>query len=247
MSKKLPISIGILSWNSPQILNNTLNSYKSLGLFNIVSEANIAFQEISKEDIGLAKSFSLSYIGYDKNVGIGNAFIDLAKKSTQPYFITLEHDWELIENEDVTFNRLNLGIKLLKTGISAVRYRHRKNPGDPLYSKNVYENNELNHYEPITQLYSPHLLDCIHWKESPEIDFPDKIQKINSYFIASSRWANFTNNPCMYETKFYIDTVSQFTNDDLHLEPAISYWWVRQNFKIAHGEGLFKHNDFIKF
>ena len=57
MSKKLPISIGILSWNSPQILNNTLNSYKSLGLFNIVSEANIAFQEISKEDIGLAKSF----------------------------------------------------------------------------------------------------------------------------------------------------------------------------------------------
>jgi TPP-dependent pyruvate/acetoin dehydrogenase alpha subunit len=27
----------------------------------------------------------------------------------------------------------------------------------------------------------------------------------------------------------------------------ISKWWAKQNYKVAHGEGLFKHNDWKKF
>ena len=33
----------------------------------------------------------------------------------------------------------------------------------------------------------------------------------------------------------------------INLEKNIAEWWPRQNFIIAHGEGLFSHNDFVKY
>jgi glyceraldehyde-3-phosphate dehydrogenase/erythrose-4-phosphate dehydrogenase len=32
-----------------------------------------------------------------------------------------------------------------------------------------------------------------------------------------------------------------------NLEGKIGGWWARQNFKVAHGEGLFMHRDLKKY
>ena len=245
---KLPISIGILSWHSGQTLVNTLESYYNNNLLDIVNDVTILFQEITDEDKQIADHFGIKYIGLNENIGIGKAFIELAKNSQTDNILLLEHDWLLIENQETTYNRLKSGLELLDKGFSTVRYRHRTNPGYPLFSENAYKGRELEHFDSAIGLTSPHLLDSIHWINTPEINFPDKIQKQGEYFITTSRWGNWTNNPCLFKKDFYLQTVNDFVNNqDLLLEPSISKWWANQNFKVAQGEGLFTHKDLGKY
>jgi hypothetical protein len=245
---KLPISIGILAWNSGQTLVNALESYYNNSLLDIVNDVTILFQEITDEDKQIADHFGIKYIGLNENIGIGKAFIELAKNSQTDNILLLEHDWLLIENQETTYNRLKSGLEMLNKGFDKIKYRHRSNPGYPLFSENAYKGRELEHFDSVMGLTAPHLLDSIHWINTPEINFPDKIQKQGEYFITTSRWGNWTNNPCLFRKSFYLDVVNNFTNNqDLLLEPSISKWWANQNFKVAHGEGLFTHKDLKKY
>jgi hypothetical protein len=245
--EKLPISIGILSWHSGQTLVNTLYSYYLEGLLEMVNDVTIFFQETTNEDLEIANHFSIDYIKSNKNVGIGNAFLELAKNAKTKNILFLEHDWKLIENQSTTYNRLSSGLKLLDEGFNLVKYRHRTTPGIPLFSQRPYQGNELNHYDSEMDLISPHLLESIHWIKNPEKDFAGKIDKQGEYFTTTSRWGNWSNNPGLFKTQFYINTVNQFAGEGIDLEGKIGGWWARQDFKVAHGEGLFKHEDLKKF
>jgi hypothetical protein len=243
--EKLPISVGILAWKSEQTLIDTLLTYYQNGLFEIVNDVTILFQEISDEDYQIAKHFKLDCIGLNNNIGIGKAFLKLTQNAQAENVLILEHDWKLIENKEITYNRLKSGIGLLDKGYNCVRYRHRKDPGFPHFSFN-HIGNELNYYDDELECTSPHLLDSIHWLNPAEL-FPDKIQIKDEYFVTTSRWGNWTNNPCLYKKQFYLDVVSEFAGDGIALEGNISKWWAKQNYKVAHGEGLFKHIDLIKY
>lgn len=246
---KLPISVGILSWKSDQTLKNTLESYKNKGFFDIVDDVTLLFQEVCENDINIANEYKLPFIALSENSGIGNAFSLLANNAKNENILLLEHDWELIENKKLTFDRLNSGIELLNSGYNCIRYRHRKNPGFPLFGL-VHKGEELNHFDPIIDLEGAHLFDSVHWVENPEKQFSDKIFKYQNHFITTSRWSNFTNNPCLYKKDFYMNAIEPFKDKgSLYdgLESNISYWWARQNFNIAWGEGLFKHNDIQKY
>jgi hypothetical protein len=244
---KLPISIGILSWHSGQTLVDTLHSYYQNGLLDIVNDTTILFQEVTDEDKQIADHFGIKYIGLNNNIGIGKAFIELTKKAQAENILLLEHDWKLIENKSVTYDRLTSGLELLDQGFNFIRYRHRKQPGYPLFTQPSYQENELNHYDDDIELISPHLLDSVHWIDNPEVRFPDKIQKQGEYFITTSRWGNWTNNPGLFKRYFYIKNISSFVCEGIDLEGKIGRWWARQNFKVAQGEGLFMHEDLKKF
>ena len=243
---KLPISIGILSWHSGQTLVNTLYSYHVNGLLDMVEDVTIFFQETTDEDRKIASHYAIPFIESKENIGIGKALIELAKNAKTDNILFLEHDWKLIEDKKTTHNRLSSGVGLISNDYSMVRYRHRQNPGNPLFTYNPYYNNELTHYDDEMGLMSPHLLDSVHWCD-PNQRFNDKIQQEGEYFTTTSRWGNWTNNPCLFNRKFYIDTVEPFAGKGIDLEGKIGGWWARQNFKVAHGEGLFKHEDLKKF
>jgi hypothetical protein len=245
--EKLPISIGILSWKAHDTLINTINSYKKLGLLDIISDIKILFQEICDEDRQIANGFNIEYIGLSENIGIGKAFITLAENAECENILLLENDWVLIENQINTILRLKNGIKLLENNIHAVRYRHRAYPGHPLFTFNAYKDNELNHYDSEIDAVSPHLLDSVHWILDPDKAFPDKIIRVNDYFVTTSKWANWTNNPCMYKKSFYLEHVRSFAGSGIDLEGNIGKWWNRQNFYVAQGSGLFTHKDIIKY
>lgn len=243
---KLPIHVGILAWNSGQTLVDTLTSYYLNGLLSLVEQTTILFQEVSDTDRMIANHFGINYIGLDNNIGIGKGFIRLAEEGTPTYFLTLEHDWNLIEDVETTYHRLLSGISNLESGTSCVRYRHRTNPGYPHFSFR-HKGNELNYFDEEIGCTSPHLLDAIHWTEHPEVDFAPAIQKEGEYYVTTSRYGNWTNNPCLYNKQFYIDTVSQFSGNGIALEGNISRWWAQQQFKVMHGEGLFMHKDLKKY
>ena len=244
--EKLPLSIGILAWHSGQTLIDTLYSYYKNNLLNLSNDITIFFQEITDEDKKIANHFQIPFIGNEKNIGIGKAFLALSKNAQTENILLLEHDWFLIENPNITQHRLTSGINLLNQGFNVIKYRHRLNPGFPLFTYNAYKDKELNHLDSEIQLFSPHLLESIHWLDPAE-KFPDKIQKQGEYYVTNSRWGNWTNNPCLFKTKFYTETVTPFAGDKIDLEGKISYWWVRQDFKVAHGEGLFTHKDIKKY
>jgi hypothetical protein len=242
---KLPISIGILAWHSGQTLVNTLTTYWNNGLLDIVYDVTILFQEVTDEDEQIAEHFSIPYIGLNENIGIGKAFTKLIQNAQTDNILLLEHDWQLIENQETTYDRLSSGLELLNNGFTYVRYRHREQPGYPHFSFK-YKGNELNYYDDWHQCVAPHLLDSIHWMD-PSISFPDKIKKEGEYFTTTSRWGNWTNNPYLIKKEFYLNNVSPFVGEGIDLEEKIAYWWPRQNFKVAHGEGLFKHVDLVKY
>ena len=243
--EKLPISIGFIAWNSGQVLVDTLTSCYQNGLFEMANDVTILFQEVNEQDLTIANHFGLNFIGLNSNIGIGKAFLKLTKNAETENILVLEHDWNLIESADITYGRLKSGIELLNSGYDVIKYRHRNNPGYPLFSIR-HRGNELNYYDEEIECTSPHLLDSLHWCE-PDVNFPEYIKKENEYFTTTSRYGNWTNNPCIYKKEFYLNTVTPFAGEGIALEGKISKWWAKQQFKVAHGEGLFKHNDWKKF
>ncbi len=245
--KKLQISIGILAWKSGQTLANTLSTYAFNGLLDISEDIFILFNEFSETDHQIATHFGISYIPINSNIGIGLGLLKLAEKAKLENLLLLEHDWKLIENKEVLYERLKSGIDLLNKDVSCVRYRHRKDPGFPHFSFK-YQGRELDYFDEYYQMKSPHLLDSVHWCD-PAKNFPQHIQKEGEYFISTSRYGNWTNNPCMYKTSFYKDIASKFiTNSgEIVSEGEIAIYWAQQTYKVAHGEGLFKHIDEGKY
>ena len=243
--EKLPISIGILSWHSGQVLVDTLTTYHNNGLFDMVNDVTILFQEVTTQDIEIASHFGIDCIGLHNNIGIGKAFIKLTENAQTENILVLEHDWNLIENKEITYQRLESGLELLGGSVDVVRYRHRTNPGIPHFSFQ-YQGRELEYYDKEIECTSPHLLDSVHWCD-PKKSFPKHIEQFGEYFLTTSRYGNWTNNPCLYKKQFYLDIVKQFAGDGIALEGNISKWWAQQSYGVAHGEGLFKHNDWQKY
>lgn len=243
--QKLPISIGILAWNSGQVLVDTLTTYYENELFDMVNDTTILFQESNEQDYQIAKHFDLDVIGLRNNIGIGQAFIRLTENAKSDYVLVLEHDWNLIENKETTYHTLKRSISSIEMGMDVVRLRHRKNPGYPHFSFR-HKGKELTYYDDEIGATSPHLLDSLHWCE-PDIEFSDYIQKSEDMFHTTSRYGNWTNNPCLYKKQFYLDTVKPFAGDGIGLEGNIGKWWVQQEYRVGHNEGLFMHNDWQKY
>ena len=239
--ERLPISIGILAWKSGQTLVNSLTTYFERQFLHQVNDVCILFQEVSEQDKQIANHFGIPYIGLEKNIGIGEGFIRLTEQAQTDNVLVLEHDWKLIEDKQTTINRLKSGIEMLDKGYSCIRYRHRKEPGYPHFSFQ-YQGRELDYYDKEIEVTSPHLLDSVHWTD-PSEQFPQHISKDGEYFTSTSRYGNWTNNPCLYKKDFYLNTVKQFAGEGIALEGNISKWWAKQTYKVAHGEGLFCHID----
>lgn len=236
---KLDLDIIILGWGSSQKIRKSLLTYKENGLLDYVNKVIIYFQEVSIDDFNLAKEFDIEFIGDNKNSGIGKAFNVAAKICESTYILPLEHDWLLIENSQKTKEILKQAIEIVEKGSTCVKLRHRKNPGDPLCSESVMWK-ELESFDNECDCFGHHLLESVHWSD-PDIRFPDKIKKVGNWYFTKSCWANFTNNPCIWNREFYINEIGNFSGNGIDLEGKIAKWWVNQDFTIAQGEGLFSH------
>lgn len=233
---KLNISVGILTWNAHATLENTLESYKRSGLLDMVNDVCIFAQEGKDIDYKIAAKYGTDIILSPNNVGIGLGLSTLAHAGEADNILLLENDWIILpEFFSIVYSELAKGLDMInKNKADVVKYRSRRAPGDPLYTLQ-FANREFD---------SPkHLLECVHWRENPEIDFPEYIGKEpdTGLYYAKAKYANQTNNPCIYKKEFYIKTISPFSGEGNELEGKIDGWWQEQDFTVAHGEGLFTH------
>lgn len=234
---KLNLSVGILTWNAHTTLQNTLETYKRSGLLDMVNDVCIFAQEGKDIDYKIAAKYGSYVILSPNNVGIGNGLTVLAEEAETENILLLENDWIILDQFFPTvYDQLATGIDILdRKKADVIKYRSRRIPGDPLYSLQ-FANRELDSVK--------HLFECVHWRENPEKDFSEYIFKDDStgFYYCNSKYANQTNNPCMYKKDFYIKNISPFSGEGVQLEDKIDGWWQEQNFTVSHGEGLFTHH-----
>jgi len=218
------LTIAILSWGSHKTLRNTLDSYRNFGLDG--AEKLIFFQEISSTDIAIAEEYGYLWMGEVQNIGIAEGYRALVEHATGDLFLFLENDWELIEQPWPQFLEAK---RLLREGtIDIARFRHRQQPGYPLWTRQ-FEGDELSRPE--------HLLDSIHWTDPDKFD---QIQKGGNWYITTAQYANWTNNPHMARTDFLRNEILPRLQGDI--ERSLQDWWQQQAFIVAQSEGLFTHN-----
>lgn len=233
------LTIGILSWKDPKTLEKTLRSYKKNGLLEYADEKLVFFNEISHQDRDIAQRYGFKILGSKKNLGIAKGFLSLIQAASSDCILLLEDDWLLIEDIDGVQIQLDeIKQLLLAEKVHCVRLRHRKKPGKPLYSQWL----KGQEHKGFT-----HLLNCIHWHKFPEKIFPQYITKMDTnspLYLTSSKYGNYTNNPCIYALEWYKRTVVPIMEEIMNnsnLEDVLTDWWSKQYFKVVQGRGLFMH------
>ena len=262
------ITIGYLSWKRHNILNQTLNSHKLNGLFDIINtnNRNIFFQELSEEDKNIANNFECNYFGDNNNIGILNAFIKLIEKCETEYFIFSENDWLLIENKEVTTKVLEDCIELLKNNLcDVIRLRHSKNPGNPLYSRPA----EPNEWLKQNLIDFPYKLESLSWIDDPNKTYNNIFTEFSGnykWYITSLKHQQWSNNIFIinisYLKNIVLPLIKNFILDNdkytgledilinynnyygksIELDNIINLF---KKTKIAGGCGLFTHKDFV--
>lgn len=224
------MTIGILSWRYHETLIRTLESYEKFGLTALDQDRLIFFQEITRTDMDIARKYGWRYVGNLDNIGIAAGYRALAERAGE-LFLFLENDWKLLEPASAAIVD---GRFLLGTGMAdIIRYRHRDNPGAPLWTRQ-FQGRE--HERPS------HLLDSVHWTDPSLFDYGITKEWLykRPWFIAPSKYANWTNNPHMAYTSFIVDNVLPHMGDG-DIERDLQSWWEQQDFKVAQGTGLFTH------
>jgi hypothetical protein len=220
--------LAILSWRSHQTLINSLETYKKYGLDTLSEDKVIFFQEITKEDRAIAKEYGYDCFGSPTNIGIAEAYKLLVAYASDDLFLFLENDWELIEAPHVQLSEAR-ELLLLDT-IDVARFRHRKNPGAPLWSRQ---------YEGNPYAAPQFLLDSVFWDENPERMV--EIKKLDYWYITTAQYANWTNNPTMFRTDWLREVIVPRMEGDIEI--ALQGWWQQQEgIRVGQSDGLFTHN-----
>lgn len=233
---KLSLSVGILTWNAYETLENTLKSYKRSGLLDMVNDVCIFAQQATQTDYKLAHSFGTDIILSDNNVGIGKGLSTLAHAAETQYILLLENDWVILDKYfEIVYDELHTAVETVKSDkADVVKMRSRYDFGDPLYTLQ-YNGREMD---------SPkHLFECVHWRQDPDEVYPEHIKKDpdTGMYYCKAKYANQTNNPCIYKKEFYTKNISPFAGSGNELEGKIDGWWQEQDFTVAHRHGLFTH------
>jgi hypothetical protein len=260
------ITIGYLSWKRHSLFEQTLNSHKVNGLFDIIKPENrlIFFQEISQTDINIAKKYNCKYIGDSSNIGILNGFIKLVENCNTEYFVFSENDWLLIENNEITCNILEDCINILQTNkCDIIRLRHSKNPGMPLHSR------PSNVDDWIKQNISgfPYKLESLSWIDEPNKIYNNIFTEFNGnykWYITNLNHQKWSNNIFISNTSYLknviLPLINNFINNNdkyLGLEEILvnynSYLGknneldniikIYSKTRLAGGNGLFTHKD----
>ena len=231
------LSIGILTWNSPKTLNNTFESYKLSGLFDISNDIICLIQssKLENQEIDICNKYNVKYILNNNNLGIAYGIKKLIENSKNEYFLFLENDWIICKKYDSIKKLIDYSIELIKKEkFDVIRLRNLKNPGHPIHCISHFTNKSID-----SELYL-----CTHYLKNPHINYSNYIKLYNNdpkMYEISSKYCVYTNNPTIISKEFYNNHIKQFIEENKNLEPEIDPYWRNMNFKIGISNGLFTH------
>lgn len=219
------VGLAILSWKAPRTVRASLESYIAKGLFSLFDDVVLCFQEISDDDIALAKEFGIRYVGTPTNTGIQGGFRMAYQSLRTDYVIILENDLRMIADKEEARKQLLDCLNMLEQKvIDAARLRSRFTPGFPIraasgYSRmfpirelhHAWENSEPLDDTPDWMKYLRRTLRpnkarkwsgrSVYVEQNPEKLFPHIISKHGNYLIVDSSALPWTNQPTLVSRK----------------------------------------------
>lgn len=192
-------------------------------------------------------------MGDSTNYGIARGLVALTNASSNPYFLFLERDFQLIEPSTCVYEQLMAGIQLVKEDAAQViRYRSRWHAGRPNWAVRFFRGHE----DDAFRGGQPNLgCNVFYWVENPVQRWPEYFWDCgaNPEMVCSDAYyCNWTNNPQLWSIDWwnreYVSKFDEFMRvspwDDLE---SYMNWepnsWNDRGFTVAQGAGLFKHVD----
>lgn len=247
MNNKLNLSIGILTFNSPNTLKNTLSSYYYTKLLELTDDIWCVIQPSPKQDkeIDICHDYGIKPLLNTVNTKMAGAIKTIWNTCRYDYMMFLECDFVICENENKIKNILNYSLQELKNNkIDLVRLRSLKNPGHPIQTNLIKEEHKNPNWHNDSNLlrqsnYITNYLD------EPEKFYPQYIKKYSTdplCYLMSSKYCVYTNNPYITSKKFYLNYIFPYIIEGGILENKIDAVWHHDDHKILITEGIFKHN-----
>jgi glycosyltransferase involved in cell wall biosynthesis len=242
------LSIGILTYNAPKTLENTLNSYKQTGLLDLSDDVFVVSQMSDKqsEEKTTCDSFGVRCVLLPDNGRMAWGFKTIYENAKYENILFLENDFVINANKkDVRTFYANCLYFLGVQKADIVRARSRKDPGFPNYA-----HINLSHIDPSEFINDKHLSECMYWVKDPEVVYPSKISRIKP-FVQNGFWkwykttsysCNYTNNPYACTKTFFRNNILPYVIFDKNLEDEMNNEWRHKNFTCVFGAGLFTHD-----
>jgi hypothetical protein len=123
--------------HEPKSMKDSLATYEANGLLDLIPEFIIYVNKRTPEIDAviaphLARHPNIKVLGDANNYGILRGMNFLTGNASNPYFLFLERDFQLIEPAACVYEQLTAGVDMVKAGKAhVVRYRHRRKAGRP--------------------------------------------------------------------------------------------------------------------
>lgn len=245
------ITIGILTYYAPKTLEYTLNSYVKAGLFELLEDIFVVIQKSSRqiEEEAVCKKFNVRYISLNTNGRMAGGFKAIYENANpnNKYIMFLENDFTIGVNKEKVVNFFKNAFYFLESGMAdVIRARNRNN----IINNCGYE--YLRNIPPHEFVNNTHLSECIFWLDHPEILYSTKIKKVEGlipaeeldeeWYISTSKYCNYTNQPCIYLKDFYKTEVYPYLVHGENIEDRLTDIWATKNYNCIFGYGIFDHD-----
>ena len=242
------LSIGILTYNAPKTLENSLRTYKNTGLLDLSDDVFVVSQmsHLQSEEKAVCDSFGLRCVLMPSNGRMAWGFKAIYENAKYENVLFLENDFVINgSKKDVRAFYANCVYFLGVQKAHIVRARSRADPGIPNFA-----HESLSHIDPIEFIHDKHLSECIYWVNDPELVYPTKISRIKPFvqngflkwYKSSSDSCNYTNNPYACTKTFFRNNILPYAKFGENLEDRMHYEWRHKDFVCIFGPGLFTHD-----
>jgi glycosyltransferase involved in cell wall biosynthesis len=238
------LSIGILTYNSPNTLDHTLKSYTTSGLLNITDDILCIIQNSKRQtdEINVCNKYNIRSIVLPDNGNMASGFKSIYDNAKYDNILFLENDFCTYCSNDDVINYIENSLYFINNNIAdIVRGRSRINAGKPNYGltlRNIPKDIFINH---------THLSECMYWIKNPDIEYPDKIIKIQpkingkEWYLSTSQHCNYTNNPYICSKKFFKHAIYPYLEFGSNIESKLTDIWKEHDYKCIFGFGIFTH------
>lgn len=242
------VSLGVCALHGKATVQNTLRSFRTSGLEQLVDEIFVFYQNahVTFSD-GTSKEKVVRHFGYKFYGDVANSGFmciqDVVNHAKCKYLIFVEEDFAIYSNQSDVSMQLRAATQILQTRTAhVIRLRSRHNSGAPNYA--------LHAFRTQGSIAATHLLHSVHWSHEPERKYPGLIWKCYEsppFWCAKSSNADFTLNPIMFEAGWWQTVIrtklDKRRQSDANFNPDshFHFEWGMLNLTIAAGDGIFTH------
>ena len=218
------LSVGMLT-HEPVAFALTMATYEEYGLFDVLDEFIIFLNGRNPSLEAVVAPYQAKHpglfrlIGNATNIGIARGMVSLTNAAKNPFFLFLERDFWLVEPSTCVVEQLLAGLELLKTGsVHVIRYRHRIKAGRPNWAENFFKGHEDDAFVGRQPNLACNIFYWIHDVETRWPNYFTACGKDPLMICSDSFYCNWTNNPQMWEVKWwnreYVDLFDSFKRND---------------------------------